>query len=71
MTESTHVKQELKSRLEVLEPKTKKMEELIRDNKMLRETREESLRKAKILDKVNKEDQLRFVEYEKEMKKLK
>ena len=71
MTESTHVKEELKSRLEVLEPKTKKMEELIRDNKMLRETREESLRKAKILDKVNKEDQLRFVEYEKEMKKLK
>ena len=47
------------------------MEELIRDNKMLRETRQESLRKAKILEKVNKEDQLRFVEYEKEMKKLK
>ena len=39
MTESTHVKEELKSRLEILEPKTKKMEELIRDNKMLRETR--------------------------------
>lgn len=71
MTESTHVKEELKSRLEILEPKTKKMEELIRDNKMLRETRQESLRKAKILEKVNKEDQLRFVEYEKEMKKLK
>jgi hypothetical protein len=54
------VAEELKSRLEVLEPRTKKLEELVRDNKMLRDLKEENTRKIKLLDKVNKESQLRL-----------
>jgi hypothetical protein len=54
MSESSHVTEELKSRLEMLEPKTRRLDEVVRDNKMLRDMKEENVRKIKLLEKINK-----------------
>jgi hypothetical protein len=47
----------LRSRIEILEPKAKKMEEMIKENKKLRDWKDENCKKIKMFEKSFKETQ--------------
>ena len=49
ISDSQATEEELRSRLLILEPKTKRVDELIEENKRLRETKDEKTRKTKIV----------------------
>ena len=51
ISDSLVMEQELRAKLQILEPKTKKIDELIEENKRLREGKDEKNRKSKILQK--------------------
>ena len=61
----------LRSRIEILEPKAKKMEEVIKENKKLRDWKDENSKKMKMLEKSFKETQDKYSMYEKEILDLK
>ena len=60
MRDSIYAKEEMQNRLGILEPKTKRTEELIKENKMLRDTRDENTRKVKLVDRANKDSQFKL-----------
>ena len=49
ISDSQATEEELRSRLLILEPKKKRVDELIEENKRLRETKDEKTRKTKIV----------------------
>lgn len=65
MSQSNYMTEELGHRIAVLEPKAKKLEEMTKENKKLRDWKEENLKKLKMMEKMIKEYGERMVEYEK------
>ena len=53
MSESFAIEEQLRSRIEILEPKTQKIDELMTENKKLRETKEEKVRRLKMVERIN------------------
>ena len=70
MRDSMHVKEEMQHRLGILQPKTKRTEYLVKQNKMLRDTRDENMRKVKMVDRIVKESQFKLAQYERESHKM-
>lgn len=64
MSQSNYMAEELGHKIAVLEPKAKKLEETIKENKKLRDWKEENLKKLKMMEKMIKEYGERMAEYE-------
>lgn len=63
MSQSNYMAEELSHKIAVLEPKAKKLEETIKENKKLRDWKEENLKKLKMMEKIIKEYGERMAEY--------
>ncbi len=55
INQSMAVEQELRAKLEILEPKTRRVEELIQENKQIKQGREEKNMRIKALERTEKE----------------